>query len=133
MFTVKTEHIAVGVLINQNNQFLIAQRSAGKHLGGKWEFPGGKVEDGETSQQALKREMQEELGIEICSALLFTKVTHKYTEKKVMLDFYKVNKWQGEPKGMEGQPLLWVAGEELKNYDFPDANLAVINQHLLKN
>lgn len=100
----KTEHIAVGVLINQNNQFLIAQRPAGKHLGGKWEFPGGKVEDGETSQQALKREMQEELGIEVCSALLFTKVTHKYTEKKSCLIFIKSINGKVSQKAWKGNP-----------------------------
>jgi len=122
----RIEHVAVGVLINKNNQVLIAQRPVDKPQGGKWEFPGGKVETGETSEQALSREMREEIGIEVQSAVLFTNVTHEYKDKKVILDFYKIEKWQGEAQGMEQQPVLWVEKHELANYEFPEANVDII-------
>ena len=122
------EHIAVGVLINGDDHVLIAKRSADKHMGNKWEFPGGKVENGETSQEALCRELKEELGIDVVSAELLTDVVHAYEDKKVILDVYEVTEWQGEAKGMEQQPLLWVEKQELKNYDFPTANVEILSK-----
>lgn len=121
------ESIAVGVLINDDNQVLIAKRAADKHQGNKWEFPGGKVEDDETSQEALQREMQEELGIKIQSAKLLTNVIHEYKDKKIILDVYEIKQWEGEAKGMEQQPLLWVEKHELDHYDFPAANTEILS------
>lgn len=120
------EHVAVAVLINDKNQILIAKRPANKHMGNKWEFPGGKVEDGETSQEALFREMREELGIEVQSAEFLMDVIHEYDNKKVILDVYKVRQWSGEAKGMEEQPLLWVEKQALANYKFPAANEEIL-------
>ncbi len=122
----KIVHVAVGVIINQNNQVLISKRSAEQHQGNRWEFPGGKVEDAETSQEALRRELKEELGIDIQSALLMTDIIHEYTDtnnpKKVILDVYEVSKWLGEATGKEGQAIRWVEFSALNQFEFPDAN-----------
>lgn len=117
-------HVAVAVIINQDDEFLITRRSSDQHQGDKWEFPGGKVENNETSQEALSREIREELGIEIQSAIHITDIIHEYVDdnKKVLLDFFEVKSWLGEPKGLEGQPIRWVKRKHLSQFDFPKAN-----------
>jgi len=120
------ERVAVGILVNEKNQVLIAKRSSDKHQGGKWEFPGGKLEKGETSYQALCREMREEVGIEVQSATLLSEMTYHYKEKTVSLDFYRINKWLGTAQGMEQQPVRWVEKSDLGNYEFPEANIEII-------
>ena len=120
------ERVAVGILVNDKNQVFIAKRSSDKHQGGKWEFPGGKLEKGETSYQALCREMREEVGIEVQSATLLTEMTYHYKEKTVSLDFYRINKWLGTAQGMEQQPVRWVEKSDLDNYEFPEANSKII-------
>lgn len=122
----QVEYVAIAVLINESNQVLIAKRCADKYMGNKWEFPGGKVEDGESSPEALYREMKEELGIEVQSTEFLTDIIHKYDDKKVILDVYIVKKWLGKAKGMEQQPLRWVEKSELKKYDFPAANSDIL-------
>lgn len=121
-------HVAVGVVLNTNNQVLISLRADHLHQGSLWEFPGGKVEADETVQQALVRELQEELAIEVdvnaCSPLI--KIEHDYGDKKVLLDVWVVNAFVGEPKSVEGQPLEWVPVNLLKEYAFPVANQAII-------
>ncbi|MGL4206798.1 MAG: 8-oxo-dGTP diphosphatase MutT [Aeromonadaceae bacterium] len=114
--------VAVGVIENDRGQIFICQRASRQHQAGKWEFPGGKVEEGESLQQALRRELFEEIGIEVeaCEPLL--KIEHDYPDKAVLLDVWRVTAFSGKPYGKEGQPGLWVAREELANYDFPDAN-----------
>lgn len=123
--------VAVGVIINKNNQVLIAKRGSHQHQGNKWEFPGGKVEKGETSQQALERELKEELGIEIQSEKHLVDITHQYDEgvshKTVVLEVYEVTDWSGEAKGREGQPLLWVEKSALNQYQFPAANADILS------
>ncbi len=120
-------HVAVAVIINQDEQILITKRSAEQHQGEKWEFPGGKVDDAETSQEALCREIKEELDIEIQSAVLITDIIHQYEENKVLLDVYEVKQWMGEAKALEGQPMRWVDKSELSRYDFPEANANILN------
>lgn len=120
-------HVVVGVIINKNNKVLITKRASHQHQGGKWEFPGGKVENVETSQEALRRELQEELGITIKSATHITDIIHQYTDKKVLLDVYEVKDWSGEAVGREGQPLRWVEKAELEQYEFPQANAKIIS------
>jgi len=117
-------HVAVAVIINQDDEFLITKRSADQHQGDKWEFPGGKVENNETSQEALCREIREELGIEIQSATHITDIIHDYVDdnKKVLLDVYEVKSWLGEPQGLEGQPIRWVKRNDLSQFKFPKAN-----------
>ena len=125
-------HVVVGVIINKNNQVLIAKRASHQHQGDKWEFPGGKVENDETPQEALKRELKEELGIDIQSAnSLLINVDHKYTDKTVRLEVYEVKNWQGKPEGREGQPLRWVEKSALNQYDFPEANAQILSTLLL--
>lgn len=126
-------HVAVGVIINEQEQVLIAQRPSDKHLGGKWEFPGGKVEDNENSQQALHRELLEELGIKIISVTHLIDITHEYHDdehgsKQVFLDVYEVRSWQGVPSGREGQATRWIEKQELPAQDFPAANAKIISK-----
>ena len=113
---------------------MIAKRSADQHQGNKWEFPGGKVEEGETAQQALCREIDEELGVQIQSAKHLTEITHTYTstsnnneaDKTVLLDVFIVKDWLGEVIGKENQPILWVDKDALAQYHFPQANIGIL-------
>lgn len=125
-----TIHVAVGVIINKNNEVLIAKRSADQHQGNKWEFPGGKVEQEESSHLALKRELKEELDIDVLDCQPLTQISHGYQDKNVFLDVFLVKKWGGVPKGNEGQPLRWVATEHLNDYEFPAANSEIIDKLL---
>ena len=126
--------VAVAVIINQNKEILIAKRSSNQHQGNKWEFPGGKVESDETSEIALKREISEELGIVIQSATELITITHEYIEddpdksKTVILEVFDVRKWQGEPRGVEGQPIRWITTSELDDHEFPAANAEIVNK-----
>jgi len=120
-------HVAVGVILDSQDRVLITKRSEHAHQGGLWEFPGGKVEAGETVRAALARELAEELGIDIGSIKPLTKVSHDYTDKKVCLDVWIVRNYSGEPTGCEGQPLKWLQAKELKLYDFPQANTPIVN------
>jgi len=127
-----TIHVAVAVIINEDDQVLIAKRSADQYQGNKWEFPGGKVEDAENSQEALCREIQEELGIQIQSAELITDIIHQYTDIKngdkiVFLDVYEIKSWLGEATSLENQPLRWVNKSDLNQYDFPKANAEILS------
>lgn len=122
-------HVAVGVIFNPKGQILIARRHDDAHQGGLWEFPGGKVESGETVGEALARELHEELGIVVqtssCTQLL--EIRHDYTDKVVLLDVWTVSDFDGEPVGKEGQPLTWVEPQALLAYDFPAANVAIVD------
>ena len=122
----KVVHVAVGVIVNAQQQILIALRPDDSHQGGLWEFPGGKVEQGETIQQALIRELQEELGIVAQRFAALTEIHHDYGDKAVHLDVWWVHEFSGEPQGREGQPLQWLAAAELSRYDFPKANQPII-------
>ena len=121
----KEVHVAVGVILDSANRILITRRDDNAHQGGLWEFPGGKVEPGETVQQALQRELREELGISIGVARPLLEVHHDYGDKIVFLDVYVVREFSGEPKGLEGQPLEWVAEGQLQNFEFPQANVPI--------
>lgn len=120
-------HVAVGVILDSENRVLIAKRSAQSHQGGLWEFPGGKVESGESVQTALARELSEELGIDIGPAAPLTKVSHDYADKSVCLDVWVVAEFSGVATGCEGQPLLWVSVNDLQQYDFPEANAPIVD------
>ena len=118
-------HVAVGV-IERDGQIFITRRLAHLHQGGKWEFPGGKVESGESVADALKRELHEELGIVCQNSIPLIIVCHDYGSKQVKLETHWVQDFSGEPKGMEGQEGRWVAIEELESYDFPEANQPIL-------
>jgi 8-oxo-dGTP diphosphatase len=109
-----TVHVVAGALFDADGRVLLAQRPEGKHLAGGWEFPGGKVDPGETALQALKRELREELGIETHSARPLIAYEHPYPHRTVLLDLWHVTEYSGVPRPLEGQPLKWVATEALE-------------------
>lgn len=124
-------HVVAGVVRNEHGQVLVTQRLPHAHQGGKWEFPGGKCEPKESPAQALRRELREELGIEVSDVAPRIQVEHQYADVKVFLDVFDVLHYQGQPLGLEGQSLRWVAPEQLKKFDYPAANLPVITSILL--
>ena len=126
-------HVAVGVIFNlQQDQILIAKRPEHLHQGGLWEFPGGKVSAGESVDQALKRELFEELGITVIGAQPLMVVQHDYSDKQVFLDIWTVTQFSGNAQGAEGQQIKWVDLPELyrseSRYKFPQANQAILDK-----
>ncbi len=119
-------HVAVGVIIANDGSILLAKRPAHVHQGGLWEFPGGKVNPGETVQQALERELKEELGIDVIDCSPLTEIRHQYPDKSVFLDVWSVTDYAGTAVGKEGQPLVWAAPATLTRYEFPEANQPII-------
>ena len=119
-------HVAVGVILDSRNRILIARRAESAHQGGLWEFPGGKVEPCETVQQALRRELREELEIDIGSCEPLLEIHHDYGDKAVLLDVHVVRDFSGSARGCEGQPLAWVGADELGNYECPAANRPIV-------
>lgn len=122
----KQVHVAVGVIVDDQQRVLIALRPDHVHQGGLWEFPGGKVEAGETVESALARELFEELGVKVlhCRSLLV--IQHDYVDKSVRLDVWWVDQFTGLPEGREGQPIAWVTAAALHDYSFPEANRPII-------
>ena len=121
-------HVAVGVLIDSKGCVLLTRRLKGTHLAGYWEFPGGKVEAGESVQTALARELEEELGTHIGETVPLMKVSHDYGEKQVLLDVHHVKDWNGEPHCAEGQPLAWVNAGSLDEFQVPEANTEIMSR-----
>lgn len=119
-------HVAVGVIVNDSNEILIAKRGVNQHQGGLWEFPGGKVDLGESVQSALTRELREELAIEVLSSRALLEIRHDYHDKSVLLDVWLVSNFEGLAKGNEGQAIAWVPVENLRDYDFPAANEEIV-------
>lgn len=126
---VKKVRVSVGVILDQDKVF-ITLREASLHQGGKWEFPGGKCEQGESAQQALVRELHEETGISVNSAVPFMKIEHDYGDKAVCLEVFLVQDFTNQPHGREGQQGKWVSLTALPDYPFPDANQAIIDKLL---
>ena len=122
----KPLHVAVGVIKNTTGEILISLRHNKAHQGGLWEFPGGKVELGESVEQALARELKEELDISVQILLPLIKINHQYADLNVLLDVWVVTGFLGEPHGYEGQAIKWVSPEQLSDFDFPEANLPII-------
>lgn len=120
-------HVAVGVVTDDDGRVLISRRAEAAHQGGLWEFPGGKVEPGESVERALQRELAEELGLQVRETRPLLLVPFDYGDKAVLLDVHRVTAWRGEPRGLEGQPLAWVAPEALGDYAFPAANRAIVD------
>jgi 8-oxo-dGTP diphosphatase len=100
-------HVLAGVLCDREGRVLLAERPAGKHLAGMWEFPGGKREPGEAPLEALARELDEELGIALVEAAPLIRVPWRYHERALLLDAWRVTQWRGEPRSLEGQGLQW--------------------------
>ncbi|MCO1333675.1 8-oxo-dGTP diphosphatase MutT [Microbulbifer sp. OS29] len=123
----KVVHVAVGVVFRADGKILIARRPDHLHMGGRWEFPGGKVEVGETVQDALCRELLEEVAIEVQQLQPLLEVRHDYPDKTVLLDTWQVTQFSGEARGQEQQDIQWVSIAELDKFQFPDANQAIID------
>ncbi len=123
----KTVHVAVAV-IKQGDEFFLTKRLADAHQGGKWEFPGGKVEDGETVHQALFRELKEEVAIEVLTCTPLIKISHDYGDKKVLLDVFIVDNFTGQAKALEGQQEGWFTLAAFEQLTFPAANQAIIEK-----
>lgn len=119
--------VAAACLVNARGEVLIAQRPEGKIAAGKWEFPGGKIEPGESAQQALVRELHEELGILVEEARPLIRVRHDYRDRTVLLDTWRVQSWQGTPQGREGQQLAWVLPQALGGVDLLAADAPIVN------
>lgn len=122
----KIEVVAAAIFSQCGEELFIARRANNVHQGGLWEFPGGKKEQGESSETALYRELKEEIGITVkhCSPLI--KLSHDYGDKLVELDVYRVNQFSGKPHGAEGQETRWIKLEDISSYRFPEANKAII-------
>ncbi len=119
-------HVVAAVLRDARGRVLLTQRGAGRDLAGLWEFPGGKVEPGESALQALGRELHEELGLRLRSAQPLIRVPQAYPSKRIVLDVYEAGSYEGQPQGCEGQALAWSAPEHLANYSMPPADLPVV-------
>ncbi|MDV7270629.1 8-oxo-dGTP diphosphatase MutT [Thioclava sp. A2] len=120
--------VSAVALIDPDGRILLAQRPEGKSLAGLWEFPGGKVEPGETPEACLIRELKEELGIDTWQSCLapLTFASHSYDEFHLMMPLFACRKWQGIVTPQEGQQLAWVRANELRNYPMPPADEPLI-------
>ncbi|MDA9318662.1 MAG: 8-oxo-dGTP diphosphatase MutT [Octadecabacter sp.] len=124
----KTVLVSAVTLIDVDGRVLLAQRPEGKSMAGLWEFPGGKVEQGETPEAALIRELQEELGIDTWQSCLapLTFASHSYDDFHLLMPVFACRKWGGTPTPREGQTLKWVHGKDLKSYPMPAADIPLI-------
>lgn len=119
-------HVVAGVIRDVRGRVLLARRTEGRDLAGLWEFPGGKCEPGETPEDALVRELREELGIEARVGAPLIRVPQQYPDKRLMLDVRAVDAWTGAARGREGQALAWVPIDKLARYDMPPADRPVV-------
>lgn len=126
MSPISAVHVAVGVIKNSCGEILISRRDESVHQGGLWEFPGGKVEPGESVRQALLRELREELNIEVNRASPLIKINYSYPDLDVLLDVWSVENFSGSIAPCEGQPLKWVTTRQLTDHRFPAANRPII-------
>jgi len=117
----ETVQVAAGIISHQG-KYLIAKRRAGTHLAGLWEFPGGKRESGESLEECLRRELREELGIQIGSTTPFRVVRHEYPDKRVEIYFFFCSGHQGQPRALGCDEIQWVGPNDFHNYEFPPAD-----------
>lgn len=120
--------VAAAALIDADNRVLIAKRPHGKPMSGLWEFPGGKVKDGETPEEALIRELREELGIELCDECMapYVFASHTYDDFHLLMPLFISRQWDGKLTPKEGQELKWVRAMRLGDYEMPEADLPLI-------
>ena len=127
----KVLEVAAGLLF-RHGRLLITQRPPGAHLAGLWEFPGGKREPAETMAECLRRELREELGVEVDVQERVERITHAYPEKTVQLEFYRCTLRQGEPQPLGCAALRWITRDELPAIAFPPADARLL-EHLVRN
>ena len=125
------DHVAVGVILAGGDQVIVARRADHLHQGGLWEFPGGKVHDNESVEQALVRELHEELAIDIHEYAPLIQIPYDYGDKQVLLDVFIVGDFSGDPVGQQGQEVQTVAIDALRDMTFPAANKGIINALML--
>jgi len=121
----KVIEVAAG-LVFRDGQLLITQRRPEDHLGGLWEFPGGKREAAETFEECLRRELVEELGVEVEVGALLDEISHAYPEKSVHLKFYRCTLVSGEPQPLDCHAVAWVTQKQLRDYEFPAADVQLL-------
>jgi 8-oxo-dGTP diphosphatase len=119
-------HVTAGVLADREGRVLVAQRPVGKHLAGRWEFPGGKLHEGETPLAGLKRELAEELGITLEAAEPLIRLHHDYQDRRVLLDVWRVTRYSGTPAGLDEQALDWVTPDRLPAIDLLEADRPIV-------
>ena len=115
-------------LIDTDNRVLVTSRPDSKSMAGLWEFPGGKLETGESPEAALERELKEELGITITETSRLCQIDHDYAHARVRLHVYLVYKWLGEPRSIEGQEMAWALPEDIARYDLLEAAYPILEQ-----
>jgi 8-oxo-dGTP diphosphatase len=120
--------VSAVALIDVDGRILLAQRPEGKSMAGLWEFPGGKVEQGETPEAALIRELEEELGINTWASCLapLTFASHAYDDFHLLMPLFACRKWEGTPRPQENQTLKWVFAKDLRDYPMPPADIPLI-------
>lgn len=121
-----TLEVVAGALFDASGRVLIAQRPPGKMLAGRWEFPGGKLHEGEAAYDGLVRELREELGVEVQAAERLVRYQHEYPGRVVWLDMWVVGAWRGEPQGLDGQALKWVEVARLQEEDILEADAPIV-------
>lgn len=119
-------HVMAGAVFDREGRVLIAQRPAGKHMAGGWEFPGGKLAAGETPFAALRRELNEEIGIDVTMAEPLIAYRHQYADRSVFLDLWHVTRFSGTPQSLEGQALQFVAVDDLERVGLLEADRPMI-------
>lgn len=119
-------HVTAG-LIRDKGKLLISKRAKGSHLEGFWEFPGGKLENGETLEQCLEREISEELGFRVRAEKALLRASHEYEDRVVILHFFSCEQIGGEPRPIQCEEIRWVAPDELSSYRFPPADKKMIS------
>ncbi len=124
----KSVFVVAVALIDPDGRILLSKRPKGKSLAGLWEFPGGKVEAGERPEQALIRELREELGINVEQSCLapLTFASHSYEDFHLLMPLYVCRRWKGIAQGLEGQEIKWVRAKSLRDYPMPPADLLLI-------
>jgi len=120
--------VAAGAMVDADGRVLLAQRPAGKTMAGLWEFPGGKVKQGETPEQSLIRELREELGIDVTESCLapIAFASHAYDDFHLLMPLFACRVWKGEPESREGQALKWVRPVRMGDYDMPPADKPLV-------
>ncbi len=124
--------VAAAAFVRSDGRLLLAQRPAGKSMAGLWEFPGGKVEAGETPQGALSRELKEELGVTVAEADMdaFSFASHAYETFHLLMPVFMIRRWEGEIEALEGQQLAWVSAKEIRDYPAPAADVPLFEQFI---